>query len=278
MKYFFLGHHKCGTTWVIKYLYQLCGRINLRHQHYHSAKDFGFDLNKSLDAIDFCSLTNAKYSYLEEIGDFKAFHVIRDPRDILVSAYFSHKNSHGTKYWPELIGHREKLQDMPLDEGLLYSFEFTEKLKIDGYNCELINSIQHWDYDDDRIMELKFEDFIRHPYEYWINIFKFLNLLHQGSDLSLKRSIQYLLSQRLPALFGTNFKPSISMLLNTQYDNSFKRLSGGRTRGDSDAKSHFRKGLAGDWKNYFKEMHKDYFKKKYPGILVKLGYEKDDNW
>jgi len=40
----------------------------------------------------------------------------------------------------------------------------------------------------------------------------------------------------------------------------------------------FRKGDVGGWRETFTEEHKDLFKKHDNGWLVKLGYEKDENW
>jgi hypothetical protein len=59
---------------------------------------------------------------------------------------------------------------------------------------------------------------------------------------------------------------------------SFKRLSKGRTRGQEDPTSFFRKGIAGDWRNVFTEQDKILFKKEAGDLLIRLGYEKDDSW
>lgn len=39
-----------------------------------------------------------------------------------------------------------------------------------------------------------------------------------------------------------------------------------------------RKGIAGDWKNYFQEKHKAIFKNNAGDLLIKLGYETDMEW
>lgn len=39
-----------------------------------------------------------------------------------------------------------------------------------------------------------------------------------------------------------------------------------------------RKGIVGDWKNNFTNIHKDYFKKNAGELLIMLGYEKDLEW
>lgn len=40
----------------------------------------------------------------------------------------------------------------------------------------------------------------------------------------------------------------------------------------------FRKGQAGDWRNHFTEAHKQAFKESTGDLLVRLGYEQDDDW
>lgn len=58
----------------------------------------------------------------------------------------------------------------------------------------------------------------------------------------------------------------------------FERLSG-RDQGQEDSTSvRFRKGIAGDWRNAFVERDKRIFKEEAGGLLVQLGYEKDQNW
>lgn len=40
----------------------------------------------------------------------------------------------------------------------------------------------------------------------------------------------------------------------------------------------FRKGIIGDWKNYFTPEHIQLYKERYGNILIELGYETDMNW
>jgi hypothetical protein len=40
----------------------------------------------------------------------------------------------------------------------------------------------------------------------------------------------------------------------------------------------FRSGKTGEWKKYFKDEHKDLFKKVAGDLLIRLGYEKDSEW
>lgn len=57
----------------------------------------------------------------------------------------------------------------------------------------------------------------------------------------------------------------------------FENLTG-RRRGEEDVKAHERKGMAGDWRNYFTPRIKEMFKAYYGGLLVALGYERDLSW
>ena len=53
---------------------------------------------------------------------------------------------------------------------------------------------------------------------------------------------------------------------------SFQKLSGGRQRGREDKKSHFRKGVVGDWKNTFDEPSRLRFEAAAGTLLADLGY------
>jgi len=59
---------------------------------------------------------------------------------------------------------------------------------------------------------------------------------------------------------------------------SFEARTSGRRRGQEDARSGVRKGIAGDWRNVFTERDKKTFKKVAGDLLVELGYEKDSDW
>jgi hypothetical protein len=59
---------------------------------------------------------------------------------------------------------------------------------------------------------------------------------------------------------------------------SFEKLSKGRERGEEDTSSFYRKGVSGDWKNYFTERDKEIYKQEAGELLIQLGYEKDDGW
>ena len=58
----------------------------------------------------------------------------------------------------------------------------------------------------------------------------------------------------------------------------FEKLSRGRERGQEDTSSFYRKGVAGDWRNYFTARDKEIYKQEAGELLIRLGYERDLHW
>ena len=57
----------------------------------------------------------------------------------------------------------------------------------------------------------------------------------------------------------------------------FKRMTG-RKPGEESRDSFIRKGIAGDWVNYFTREAAEIFDRHAGDVLVMLGYEKDRSW
>lgn len=58
---------------------------------------------------------------------------------------------------------------------------------------------------------------------------------------------------------------------------SFEKMTG-RKRGESNVFSHHRKGVDGDWRNYFDRELGYEFEETFPGLVTALGYESRDDW
>ena len=59
---------------------------------------------------------------------------------------------------------------------------------------------------------------------------------------------------------------------------SFQQMSGGRNPGEGVATAKVRKGIVGDWKNYFTRQDGELFHRLAGKYLIEFGYEKDENW
>jgi len=58
----------------------------------------------------------------------------------------------------------------------------------------------------------------------------------------------------------------------------FEAMSGGRSRGELDATAKVRRGVAGDWRNYFTREDGELFQRLAGSELRRMGYESDDAW
>lgn len=274
--HFYFGHHKCATRYIIAICNQVSQLLSLSHIEYHNAGMLKEELAVALkqDPHDFVYITNAKLEYLEKIeGPFKAFHVIRDPRDIIVSGYFSHLNTHTTSGWSELEEIRRKLKSLSQEEGILMEMEQTQ---------HMFDSFYNWNYDDPNILEIKYEDMILSPYRTFTKALFHLGIVEAAPELdlsSIKMPMGQLKKNVMNRLSGTKRKKiTVPELLNIAYMNEFEKKTKGRKEGEEDKTSHFRKGIAGDWKNYFTPKITAAFKEKHNSLLIKLGYEMDANW
>ncbi|RCL64398.1 MAG: hypothetical protein DBW80_01565 [Bacteroidetes bacterium] len=255
----FFGHHKCASTWMTKIFYGIQKATGYRIK-------YGFDLSCELNVFG-----NSKRKYADEYEKFKGIHLIRDPRDIVISGYFSHLKTHPLMGWDRLIEHRKVLKKVSFSEGVIAEIDWLEPYFEDMYN---------WNYQNDNILELRFEDVTTQ--DDLTYILDFLQL--KSSNFSDKA--QFEIWRILNKLNNRGFFPirnSDIRITKKEFSrliqkNSFKNLSKGRGKGEVDSNSHYRKGTTGQWKESFDEETKDYFKKKYNHLLLKTGYEKNADW
>ena len=278
--YAFYGHHKCATMWWNRIIANVCRKTGMNFRAVYDQDGFGGNLERFVDkhGVDFLSHGNADLSHIVGLPSHRGVHIIRDPRDIAVSAYFSHLHSHSVKEWSALEEYREKLRGMSKEEGLA--------AEIENRRSEF-KQIGTWDYDQPDMLEIKFEEMTTSNYELIIRVFEHYQLLdtsryrtrHRIKELGfdvvdgISGSVGRKLTRRLrPATV------SGAELLGMAWRFRFQSLAGGRKEGDEDVKSHFRKGAPGDWINHFTADHKALFKRLYPDLVVKLGYEAADDW
>ncbi len=183
-------------------------------------------------------VTKRMFDRTKKPENARHFVVLRDLRDTAVSAYFSLKLSHPAMGSAEKI--RCKLNSRDLEDGLLWILK--NWLPINAKICSSwVESDEHW---------IRYEDL----------------LLNDSLILE-----EVLLKKCLFDVEVETFRQAVSSC-------RFESLSQGRKRGDEDASSHVRKGIAGDWRNYFTPKVKKFFKQRYGDLLVQSGYEKNDQW
>ncbi|ABQ27964.1 ATP-binding cassette domain-containing protein [Geotalea uraniireducens] len=170
---------------------------------------------------------------------WRRFVIIRDLRDTLISGYFSLKVSHGVLS-STIANYRDNLVSMSLEEGLIYL--------IDEWLYLSANIQKSWlDAGEDLI---RYEDLLK-------------------DDVAILQKV--LIEKCLLSV-----KPEL--LEQVIIKNRFEKLTGGRKIGVEDITAHERKGVAGDWQNYFTPKVKEYFKLKYGELLLETGYENKNDW
>jgi len=273
----YFGHHKCASTWIHGILDWVCADAGWKLAYLYDEKPFGDDLAGYVERehVDFVSYVNANAKCVN-LRDFRGFHVVRDPRDLVVSAYFSHRNSHPTTDWPELPAHREKLNRVSKAEGLFAEMEF---------NRSVLEEMFTWDYGQENVLELRQEQLTNDPYRGFLGVFGFLGVLDED-NFAKKRQLPYLMraatniwwrQHKLPWRRAMDKIPA-ERLLGIVHNNRFSNFAGGRKKGQTDEQSHYRKGEAGDWVNHFTPEHVERFKELYGELVLKLGYEKSADW
>ena len=284
----FFGHHKCATSWLTTLMREYAFRMRQTFGIVHLPRNFESygSLGRYVEAheLDFLAYTNADIRYLEDLDFYRGFHVIRDPRDITVSAYYSHLSTHGL--YPEIAEHRSRLQQMSKSEGLFAEIDFS---------ATEFKELSTWDYNQPNVMEIKMEELTPDPKKYLADIMEFLGYLDEGEAEGIGASITMArMGMNRWNMKGRRYMPAnlpMFPLPTKRYDSiprelveaviddySFKKLSGGRKPGQENRKSHYRKGKAGDWANHFTEEHRKYFKDRFGDLLIQLGYEENNDW
>jgi hypothetical protein len=291
----YFGHHKCASAWIAGVLWRITDEIGLRYFGVYDMltpsaigplTEWGptapFDrseLRNRVDAIgaEFVSCHTADRAQAEILRAVRAFHVVRDPRDLIVSAYFSHRNSHTTEGWPHLQAHREALQAVSPEQGLLLELEFSKP--------ELLQ-IGDWDFTNESVLELRMEDLILHPYDGFIRIFRHLGLLSEVEPARATEQMRIWMSRlrnrlskrRLLGSLRRRIPATGEIVLGAVHAQRFEAQTMGRERGVEDMTSHYRKGVAGDWANHFTPQIAEAFDAQVGGLLVRLGYEESSDW
>lgn len=283
--YCFFAHHRSASSSTNDILRELARILGWRHCTLHNPAMFNNDLPRFCRDVqpDLLTLSNARVAYLQSLPDFRAVHLIRDPRDVLVSSYFSHRDSHPTEDWPELPAHRAQLQALDEEAGLL--------LEMDCRDAQFAD-LAAWRYDDPRILEWRMEDLVERTSAHFQELLVFWGYaltsaertrLHCGLS-SLRARVNRLVAVlerrapgvRLPYWRGDSVTaPTLSSVL---AKHSYSGKTAGRQPGSPAANHHYRQGMSGDWRRHFTPEVTRQFRRRYGGLLRQLGYERGDNW
>jgi hypothetical protein len=202
---------------------------------------------------------------------YTGMHIIRDPRDIIVSGYLYHMrcdekwcvnenldtsepvhfpqvprsqeyrpNEWKQEYLRSLNNksYQQNLQALSQRDGLLFEMQH--------YGGWTVKSMTGWNYHNPRILELRFETLMAE---------------YDATFLKLFRHFGFSEEQTTRAMHIAR-----------------KRDMGRMSDAQIEAHPHITSRQHTKWQNYFEDVHKETFKTMFGDVLIELGYETDNNW
>lgn len=164
---------------------------------------------------------------------YRKFIVIRDLRDTLISGYFSIRYSHGI-IDDRLTRWRDRLETKTIGDGLM--------MLMDEWLPLSAKIQQSWIEAGEKI--IRYEELLVNDLE----ILEQLLIGHCEIPVTPERLREVVMTNR------------------------FENLTGGRRPGEENNMAHERKGVAGDWRNYFTPLVIDNFNEQYGSLLIDTGY------
>lgn len=247
-------HHKVGTVWFKDVLEAVGREYGLPFATVRPGVDPG-DARILLD-------THSRSDIAGLGADLRGSHMIRDPRDVVVSGYHYHLWT--TEVWANTpvsrlgggarerwslrplndigdLSYREYLNSLPREEGMLQ--------EIRRAATTTIRDMRAWNYHDPRFLEIRYEDIVRDEQATFRTLFRHYGFTEAAVERSVALAMKFSLSAR-----PKSAAPEVQ------------------------EKSHRRSGRPQQWASEFTDRHKDLFKELLGQDLIALGYETDLDW
>lgn len=236
-------HHKTGTVWMSTVFKAIARSVGANYIDFWDQYD---RLERALRPPFI--LFNHDSTFVQHAGvlrrpDVRILHLIRDPRDVLISAMHYHRTAQEPWLLERPPGndnapYRERLNALPT-EFEQYVFE------LENSTSSTIEAMLDWRYDRANCLDVRYEDLWHdRSMELWTRILDFLGF--EESEHEAGRTAFWANS-----LFGT----------------------AGRGH-----RSHARSGEAAQWRHKFTPELARAFVERFPEALQELGYEEDDRW
>jgi hypothetical protein len=229
------SHHKVGTVWFTQALRAV-------------AREYGLVFARggergAADADVVLYRHSREFSPDRSRRAYSGSHMIRDPRDVVVSGY--HYHLHTNESWVHVpreewggATYQDHLTSLPQHEGLL--------VEIRRASGGALRDMGTWSYRQPEFIELRYEDVIGNEWATFRDVF-----LHHG--------------------FTTSAAERAADLCDTF---SFDKQAG-RAVGTVDPTSHLRSGKPEQWRELFTDEHRRLFEELNPGLVEHLGYRWD---
>jgi hypothetical protein len=228
------SHHKVGTVWFSRVLGEVARSYNLNFEV------IGRNVpSVSTDVFLFNNTNRFDRSYFAG-RSFRGSHLIRDPRDLAVSAYHYHLRT--SEQWARVPedrwegkSYQDYLQSMSFSDGLLA--EIGRCAQAEWRHMGI------WDYQQEEFLELRYEDLLSDESGTFERLFHHYGFRERECRASLAATRQFSLEV---------------------------------VRASNDR--HVRSGRPGEWREVFEPRHVDRFKELTGDLIVRLGYESSTDW
>jgi hypothetical protein len=178
------------------------------------------------------------YAAIPKPARFKTFYIVRDPRDAVVSWYFSARFSHNLI--DPIPWLRERLNAVDFEHGMIFLIDALTEWGF--FDCQ-----RSWftaGRSDPAVRILRYEDLAKDEIAFLRELFGYLEVGMSDQEFAG-------LCER----------------------HAFARYAKGRQKGTEDEKSHYRRGSSGDWREKFTETIRAHFDATTGDLVAVLGYE-----
>jgi hypothetical protein len=233
-----VAHHRVGTVWFRNVLSLIARQFGLSFQR--------VTRESVLPDGEMVLYRHSRFFDRTRLESFRGSHLIRDPRDVVVSGYHYHLWTH------------EKFVHVPSPEygGMTYQQYLRSLGPEDGIAAEIrrmagshLAEMGAWNYAQPEFLELKYEDVVVDEAAHFARMFR-----HYGfSEAAVERSVDLAL--------GFSFQKKA-----------------GRSIGEVQEGSHLRSGKPAQWREVFTPDHKALFRELTGDLLERLGYDSGEDW
>jgi hypothetical protein len=230
------AHHKVGTVWFKQVLSSVFLHYGLR---FGVVAEWGEEPASRWDGVFYDHAHHFARSHVDG-RPFRGTHMVRDPRDVAVSAFHYHLWS--SEPWlheprSEFGGktYQGYLKSLPPDEGLAAEIRRSAETSI--------KEMADWDYAQPEFLELHYEDVFGNERAIFRRVFDHYGFTSDAAEWASRRADAFSFNNRA---------------------DQAKR---------ADGKSHLRSGTPGGWREAFGPEHVRLFDEVAGTALTKLGYE-----
>jgi len=236
-------HHKTGTVWMDGVFKAIAGDLGARYVNFRAERGRPGDLDRGPFIL---------FSYDSDLGDcaslldredVRILHVIRDPRDVIISAMHYHKASRESWLHEPIPGYDNLTYQRALQKRTTKFEQYV--FEMDNSSASTLRDMASWRYGRANCFEARYED--------------------------LRQDTQLVTWQRIMTFLGLDAEEQASGSRRFWQNSLFGGLSRLGNR-------HVRSGVVAQWRREFTPELATAFVERFPRILQSLGYETSDAW